>query len=941
MLINTLRPSSVRKAGLGTAVPSGTLSAVTSDNSDATYIRSLVSNSGVSGRNWNLRLESHVLTAGYQRHAIRGRIRASSDTGTVVDDIDVGRGASDFLAFASRVPITAGFAEYSTNWFQNTSFNLADPATISDLNIGGGWAYNDGPEITGTEVRTAECYIDIDCRFHPDYDPEIQDNAGVDQSGSTITDTNQPVLYFGVVGYDDLPALDWSVTLRQGATVLQTDAGTGVPPAQVEVQDPLANGAYEADFVVRSTVRGADPFAWAITRTFTVDNVSPPPSPPLMTVVEQDGGYLVSWEYAGGQPWDSDYVVAELWRDDCTGSQRIATLPDALTGSYLDLAVPQLDPQPTGPDCTDEAAACDITYRVRYWGYVSATIEVPDTIPDGLILGWPGTAGTIPSGWSRVTDLDTRYPRGATTTAAPSATGGAAGHTHSAPAHLHSVRPHDHELSGLTNPTFDSGVNTDAADNAYAISRSAHRHGYPSAVGITPGRESSTVTPATSSANNLPPTREVIWIQSAGAQVAFPVGVLGFSAESISGWTADTASSGRYLRGAAAAGNGGASNGAATHSHTVNAHTHTTPTHSHTSGPTGISDTVSSQDGEAGSRVSQFIPRHTHPITVSTENYGGLNSASGGSTSTVNLEPPHRRLRVLRNTAGGIQTRIIGLYVGAIADLNATLTWCNGSNGTPDMRTWFAREAGGNSVNSTGGTSSHSHTVGNHEHTSPFHQHSLTIGPSTAYAPQTRTGQSQINVADPAHTHTSAPTGATAVESTASGAGTTTSTSHLPLYREVHFVRLDGIVPGGPLPVPEQRITEFSSVTVPAFTYADGLDRLATLDEKIAVATDRSHDYPRLVIDSTPLRGGLHTVATQPGGEDMTLSIPAVGKREIDQLELVLRSERVYFSPLGGTPGWYAPAGWSVTSPTPGVWSVSIALTRQPWPDTDEPGAYL
>jgi hypothetical protein len=130
-------------------------------------------------------------------------------------------------------------------------------------------------------------------------------------------------------------------------------------------------------------------------------------------------------------------------------------------------------------------------------------------------------------------------------------------------------------------------------------------------------------------------------------------------------------------------------------------------------------------------------------------------------------------------------------------------------------------------------------------------------------------------------------------------------------------------------------------VTVPAFTYADSLDRLASLTTVMAVATDRSSTLPRLVADSTPLNGGLHSVATTEPGEDLTLVIAVEGKLAIDQLEDLLASDRLYFSPLGGAAGWYAPGSWTVNRPAPDVWVAQVTMINQPWPATADPGDFL
>jgi hypothetical protein len=119
------------------------------------------------------------------------------------------------------------------------------------------------------------------------------------------------------------------------------------------------------------------------------------------------------------------------------------------------------------------------------------------------------------------------------------------------------------------------------------------------------------------------------------------------------------------------------------------------------------------------------------------------------------------------------------------------------------------------------------------------------------------------------------------------------------------------------------------------------LDRLATYTTKMAVATERSGSFPKLVADSTPLDGGLHTVSSTISGRDLQLTIAVEGMPAIDALEDLLSSDAVYWSPLGGTPGWFAPAGWSVQPATPGVKVLSITMVAVAWPTTPDPGEFL
>lgn len=938
-ITDVLRPVTVRKTGAATSVPSGTLAAVTSDNSDATYVDF---NAADSGNNWSVRVEPHTPAANYQRHRLRGRIRVRCDAGTCSEDIDLGRGAEDYFEF-DTVDATTTFMEQVTSWYSGSFYGLDTAGALSDLNMGGGW-FHDGAG-GAAETRTAEGYIDIDCRHEPSYSAEIRDAAGVDQNGGTITDTNQPTVFIGGVDYDGLPALNWFVNIRVGSisgpNVFEIGL-PGVPPTTVDVTTGLDDGPYVAVVGVRSTIRGTDQFQGLALMPFTVENTVPPPSPPLVEVIPAFGGYQVSWTDPGGQAWDDGYVVAEVYRDDCNGTQRIATVPDGLNGSYLDLAIPQLDPQPVpGPDCELSSLACDITYRVRYWGYISTSVELPDTIPADLILAWPGTVGTIPSGWTRVTSLDGFFPRGTSGTGAPSATGGAASHSHTTPGHDHHIGQHNHPLGGNTGTSNASTTSARFNGASQPQADQPHSHSRPANIGIHPGQDSGSAAPGTNSANNEPPSRTVIWIESNGSQAAYPVGVLGWATETVSGWTTDSDSNGRYLKGAAAAGNGGTNAGASTHTHSVNAHSHTGFSHDHVSSNTGLSNPSSSIEAGFGSSTPRWLPRHTHPIDIGSASTGNTDSVSGGTTGSGSLEPPNRRLRVLRNTGGGTQTRIIGLYTGTVTGLDPLLTLCNGSNGTPDMRTWFARDAGSDSINSTGGSSAHTHTTVSHGHDIAGHVHTSNVLTSATGSFEAPSSGDLGSSPTTSHDHTSGNTGNGSPGVAGAASGTTNSVSHIPVYKEAHFVRLDGTISGGPLPVPELRTSDFASATVPALTYSDGLDRLASLTAKLAVATDRNHAFPRLVADSTPLDGGLHSVSTTLAGEDVTLTIATLGLPAINALEELLASDRLYYSPLGGTSGWFAPGGWTVAAPAPDVKVVQITMVRQPWPPTPEPGEFL
>lgn len=938
-VINVLRPVSINRTGAATTVPSGTLNAVTADNSDSTYINFVATS---YGDNWNLRVGPHTPATDYQRHQVRGRIRIRANAGTCTEVIDLGAGSEESIDY-DTVPVTASFAEQIGSWYSSPGYHLDTEGELSDLNIGGGWMLDGAGG--ATSIRTAECYVDVDCRIKPQYSPQVRDAAGANKNSGTVTDTNQPTLFIGAVDYDGLPAYNWFVSVRTGSAdgpEVFGDFGAGIPPTTVNVTTGLADGSYWAVWSIRSTIRGADPFENEQVFSFSIANTVPPPSPPLVSVTSESGGYRVSWADPGGQAWDDNYVVAEVWRDDCTGSQRIATVPNGITNSYLDLAIPQLDPQPVpGPDCEVSSEPCDITYRVRYWGYVSTSVELPDTIPADLVLGWPGTAGTIPSGWSRVTALDGVFPRGANTDAAPSATGGTTSHSHTTPSHGHQIGAHSHAVGGNTGTSNSSTTSARFNGASRPQADQPHSHARPSGTGSSAAFFSGATSPGTGAANNTPPALDVIWIKSTGSQANYPAGCVGWSTESVSGWDTYGAASGRFLKGAVAAGNGGGTSGSSTHNHTVASHAHTGGNHDHSIGSTGLSNPASSQEAGDGSSPPRWLPRHTHPMDVGTASTGNLNAATGGVVTTNSLEPPNRRLRVLQNTGGGTQTRIIGLFTGAISALDPLLTWCNGSNGTPDMRTFFARDAGADSVNSAAGTPSHAHTVPNHSHGINSHAHTTNVLASTSASYEAPSFGDLGSSPTTNHDHTSANTGAATPSVTSNGAGPSNSVDHLPPYKEVHFVRLDGTISGGPLPVPELKVSDFATATVPSFTYNDGMDRLASTMTKMAVVTDRTHAFPKLVADSTPLDGGLHTVSSTTAGEDVQLTIAVEGITAIDALEEMLANDWLYYSPVAGTPGWFRPGGWTVAAPAPGVKVVQVSMVRQSWPPVADPEDYL
>lgn len=59
-----------------------------------------------------------------------------------------------------------------------------------------------------------------------------------------------------------------------------------------------------------------------------------------------------------------------------------------------------------------------------------ARVAGMDAVPAGTIVFWLGTAASIPAGWSEVTSLRSKFPRGMASGGTPGTTGGSDTHTH-------------------------------------------------------------------------------------------------------------------------------------------------------------------------------------------------------------------------------------------------------------------------------------------------------------------------------------------------------------------------------------------------------------------------------------------------------------------------------------------------------------------------------
>src|SRR5690606_6865674 len=221
-----------------------------------------------------------------------------------------------------------------------------------------------------------------------------------------------------------------------------------------------------------------------------------------------------------------------------------------------------------------------------------------------------------------------------------------------------------------------------------------HRHSRGAAnTGNVSGGTSSIASPGTSSTNHEPLHYTVAFIVSDGTPTAIPTGALVWGTNvPPSGYTVEALTN-RVLKGAATATPGGTLGGSTAHNHTVNAHTHTgLGSHTHTvanvlqQGTTegyryrwdGSSTTPSKFAGAFPSQSMGATAdgRHVHPVTAGSASVGNLNSASGGTTQSIDNRPPTRDLRLLRAGAGPVAVGLVGMWLGDATTLPSTLRRC-------------------------------------------------------------------------------------------------------------------------------------------------------------------------------------------------------------------------------------------------------------------------
>lgn len=414
-------------------------------------------------------------------------------------------------------------------------------------------------------------------------------------------------------------------------------------------------------------------------------------------------------------------------------------------------------------------------------------------IPAGVILIWTGTHATIPTGWSRETALDDKYPKAWGAAVAPNQTGGSNTHTHTG---NHTHTDISHAASHLVAFNQTNGV---GAANGGTLLAKSHAHTNTYTATMT-GGNLQTTTVTWSSINQEPPYYTVIFVKPTGTVAALPAGICAhyYGTSAPVGWNfCDGANStpdlrNKYLKGATTNANAGTTGGGTTHAHTVT-HGHTADAHSHT-GTSGT--TTNTGDGAEDGGVTPSAQKyHTHTFWLdnNTDTISNYTNTTAGSTDTVEIA--YKKLGVIKATVGSARKGMVGLWLGSAASIPINWVLCDGNNGTHDMRDKFVKIGATLAENNgTGGSNTHTHSAISHTHTSTG-AHGHTGGTNVTTNIQS-CGNGTGDVVYATHTHTLA--SVSTVTSTYNADNITVDTvNNEPAYRTAAYIQLNKIDAGG------------------------------------------------------------------------------------------------------------------------------------------------
>lgn len=404
-------------------------------------------------------------------------------------------------------------------------------------------------------------------------------------------------------------------------------------------------------------------------------------------------------------------------------------------------------------------------------------------IASGVIFAWPSTVASIPAGWSRKTALDGYYLKAAAASAdADLVTArGNATHTHTSPSHTPTQNSHTHNFSAASG----SGTATGGADSPNTFVP-GNKHGHSSISSAATTATNNGIAITVDAATNSLPYIEAIFIESDGTPTGIPVGGLAFFESDTlpTSWT--RAYGDKYLKGAAAAGDGGGTGGSASHSHTSPAHTHTQNSHTHSAVTSGDVNGGTLKEVDLSGGGMLVMDLHHHSVSLNTQT--ATNQSVTTTISSVNHEPVYKKINLISNgaAAADLPNSVVGIWGGT----NATIP-ANWSRVT-SLDDNFPKHANadGESLVTTGGGATHTHTASDCQPTQNSHTHTVTAGAGDTIADTTGTFALVTRLSPTNHTHTWTVTSTVATnQATAVSIDVSASEAAYPLYRTIILIK--------------------------------------------------------------------------------------------------------------------------------------------------------
>lgn len=405
-------------------------------------------------------------------------------------------------------------------------------------------------------------------------------------------------------------------------------------------------------------------------------------------------------------------------------------------------------------------------------------------IVNGIIFLWSGTHASIPSGWSRVTSMDDRYPKGTAASVNPNVTGGATVHSHVGTSHSHTMTDHQHIMH--TGAGFNANLETDAGGDGRV-----YNHYHDDAwSGLVDWYSVGTASTTYGNCSNDPVFYSMIYITPTTHTYKIPAGAICLSdTQTPTGFNVCDGNNGtpnlhnKFVKGAGAGANAGTTGGSTTNTHALS-HVHTTG-HTHAAAAVGAE-----QGGTNNSKQSvtaAVVIGQGHSVALPNTAPNTTDNVSLVTTETV--EPAYKKLLAHQAPSEiAPQYYMIAMWLGKLTEIPRGWILCDGSGNTIDMRDKHLKlTSNSGEVGNTGGSNTHTHASQSHTHT-VSHAHSTTIYHSVN-AGHNGSGNNWITHGSTAHTVWTDASNFTLNAQNTSAA----SSSNEPQFRTAAFIKLVSI----------------------------------------------------------------------------------------------------------------------------------------------------